>query len=67
MATSADFLGLIHDTSGAFTEKKVIFQPRPALVDKTLKLASEALVQNQLRPTTAGKLLGIRAFLEGGM
>ena len=59
MASSSDFLGLIHDVSDAFSTRTVSFTPRPALVEKVRAIASAALEDDVLLPTAAGKLLGI--------
>ena len=67
MNDSADFLGLVHDVKDAFSKMEMSFAPRPSLITKAVAIAEEALLANRLTPTSAGKLLGMRAFLENGM
>ena len=67
MGPTADFLGLVHDVSGAFSQGTVSFTPRPALITKATSMCSEALANDQLKPSAAGKLLGVRAFLGTGL
>ena len=67
MNSKSDFLGLIHDLSGVFSDNTATFEPRESLVEKAASMVSVALESDELRPSVAGKLLGLRAFLESGM
>ena len=67
IGVTADFLGLVHDVSHAIDQNTVTFEPLEALITKATTLASRALIDGTLIPTTAGKLLGVRAFTESGL
>ena len=67
MSSSVDFLGLIHSVKDVSTKGRMSFFPRDALVEKTTTLTSIAIEEDRLIPTQAGKLLGLRAFLESCM
>ena len=66
LGASCDFLGLVHRVDRTFTDGVVEFFPREALITKTVDTVSRALADDRLVPTSAGKLLGTRAFLECG-
>ena len=67
MKSSTDFLGLLHDASNAHIDGTVFFEPRPKLVDKARLIVHSAVDNDTLRPSRAGKLLGMRSFMESGL
>ncbi len=67
MAAQGDFLGLMHDMSGAIADGEIVFWPRPTLVKKASDIIAEAAANNWCTPATASKLRGIWSFMELGM
>jgi hypothetical protein len=66
LGDSADFLGLVHDVSGALSEGVIKFKPRPTIAEKSKFLTDKCLEENECTPAQASKLRGIKTFCMSG-
>ena len=67
LADGAEFLGLEHDVSQAFTTGEISFWPRAGLIDQIRDRILEILESGVCTSNQANKLLGVLGFTATGM